>query len=147
MMINNHQNFMKIAIDEANLSGQDVPVGAVLVIDDIVIAKSSNKREEFNKPSAHAEMIVIDEAAQKLGTWRLNEAKLYVTLEPCPMCAALILQSKIKEVYFGAYDTNYGAFGSKMDMQKIINSKILIKGGIMEEECQKLLLEFFKGKR
>lgn len=146
-MIEQHQNFMKIAINEALLSGQDVPVGAVLVIGDNIISKSSNKREKLNKPSAHAEILVIDEAAQKLGTWRLNEAKLYVTLEPCPMCATLILQSKIKEVYFGAYDTNYGAFGSKLDMQKIISSKISIKGGIMEEECQKLLLDFFKDKR
>jgi len=146
-MNNKHKKFMKIAIDKANLSGTDVPVGAVLVIEDVIIAQSSNKREELNKPSAHAEILVIDEAARKLGTWRLNEAKLYVTLEPCPMCAALILQSKIKEVYFGAYDTNYGAFGSKIDMQKIINSKISIKGGIMEEECQKLLLDFFKDKR
>ena len=92
-------------------------------------------------------MMVIDEAAQKLGTWRLNDAELYVTLEPCPMCATLILQSKIKAVYFGAYDTNYGAFGSKINMQEIINSKITVKGGIMEEESQKLLLDFFKGKR
>lgn len=146
-MINQHKNFMKIALDEAKNSGLDVPVGAVLVINDSIMAKSSNKREEFNKPSAHAEMIVIDEAAQKIGTWRLNESKLYVTLEPCPMCAALILQSKIKEVYFGAYDTNYGAFGSKMDMKKIISSNILVKGGIMEAECQKLLQDFFKDKR
>jgi tRNA(adenine34) deaminase len=146
-MIDQHKNFMKIAINEAALSGNDVPVGAVLVIENKIIAKSSNKREQLNKPSAHAEMIVIDEAAHKLGTWRLNNAKLYVTLEPCPMCATLILQSKIKEVYFGAYDPKYGAFGSKINMQKIINSKINIKGGIMEEECQKLLLDFFKGKR
>ena len=146
-MINEHQNYMKIALEEATLSGQDVPVGAVLVIGGEIVAKSSNKREELNKPSAHAEILVIDAAAKKLGSWRLNEAELYVTLEPCPMCATLILQSKIKEVYFGAYDTNYGAFGSKIDMQKIINSKISIKGGILEEECQKLLLDFFKDKR
>lgn len=145
--MNEHKKFMEIAINEAKLSGEDVPVGAVLVLNNEIIAKSSNKREELNKPSAHAEMLVIDEAAQKLSTWRLNEAKLYVTLEPCPMCATLILQSKISEVYFGAYDTNYGAFGSKIDMQKIINSKINVKGGILEEECQKLLLDFFKGKR
>lgn len=138
---------MQIAINEANFSGEDVPVGAVLVMNNAIIAKSSNKREELKKPSAHAEIIVIDEAAQKLGTWRLNDSTLYVTLEPCPMCATLILQSKIKEVYFGAYDTNYGAFGSKIDMPQIINSKISIKGGIMEKECQALLLDFFKGKR
>ncbi len=145
--MNQHNTFMQIAINEAKLSGADVPVGAVLVIADTIISKSSNKREELNKPSAHAEMMVIDEAAQKLGTWRLNDAELYVTLEPCPMCATLILQSKIKAVYFGAYDTNYGAFGSKINMQEIINSKITVKGGIMEEESQKLLLDFFKGKR
>ncbi len=141
------QKFMRIAIEEAQNSGNDVPVGAVIVIDNKVIAKASNKREAINKPSAHAEMIVIDEAAQIIKNWRLNDAILYVTLEPCPMCAALILQSKIKTVVFGAYDANYGAFGSKIDMREIINSKTEVRGGIMENECQELILNFFKGKR
>jgi tRNA(adenine34) deaminase len=146
-MVKQHQNFMKIAIDEAKKTSTDVPIGAVLVVNDEIIAKSCNKREELNQPSAHAEMIVIDEAAKKLNSWRLSDAKLYVTLEPCPMCAALILQAKIKEVYFGAYDTIYGAFGSKTDMRDLIKSKISIKGGILEEECQKLIKDFFKDKR
>ena len=141
------KKFMQIAIEEAKTSGDDVPVGAVLVINDEIVAKSSNKREAQNKPSAHAEVVVIDEAAKALGKWKLNEGELYVTLEPCPMCAALILQSKIKSVYFGAYDSSYGAFGSKIDMRDIINTKTKIKGGIMEEECQKLILDFFKDKR
>lgn len=142
-----HQDFMQIAIEEAKASGEDVPVGAVLVIDGQIVAKSSNKREANNQPSAHAEVVVIDEAARLLGSWRLDEAVLYVTLEPCPMCAALILQSKVKSVFFGAYDTSYGAFGSKIDMRQIINSKISVKGGILEDECQKLILDFFKERR
>lgn len=142
-----HKKFMQIAINEAKTSAKDVPVGAVLVIDNKIIAKSSNNREESNRPSGHAEIVVIDTAAQILNSWRLQNAKLYVTLEPCPMCAALILQSKIKEVYFGAYDIQYGAFGSKLDMRSIINSQISVKGGILEEECKKLLLDFFREKR
>lgn len=142
-----HKDFMKIAIEEAKCAGEDVPIGAVLVVDGQIIAKSSNKREVNNQPSAHAEVVVIDEAARLLGGWRLDDAVLYVTLEPCPMCATLILQSKIKSVFFGAYDTTYGAFGSKLDMRQIINSKISVKGGILEDECQKLILEFFKERR
>jgi len=141
------KNFMQLAIEEAQKSGKDVPIGAVLVIEGQIIAKSANKREAQNKPSAHAEVVVIDEAAKILGNWKLKDAQLFVTLEPCPMCAALILQSKIKSVYFGAYDTNYGAFGSKIDMRDIINAKTEIKGGILEKECQKLILDFFKEKR
>jgi len=141
------KKFMRIALDEAKKSEEDVPVGAVLVINNEIIAKSPNKREKLNKPSAHAEILVIDEAAQKINNWQLKNAQLFVTLEPCPMCATLILQSKIKEVYFGAYDTNYGAFGSKIDLQKIIKAKTSVKGGILEEECQKIILDFFKDKR
>ena len=126
-----HKKFLQIAIEEAEKSGNDVPVGAVLVIGDKIIAQSSNKREAKNQPSAHAEVVVIDEAARLGGGWRLDNATLYVTLEPCPMCAALILQSKIKAVYFGAFDPNYGAFGSKIDMRDIINYKKEVKGGIM----------------
>lgn len=142
-----HKKFMQTALKEAQNSGEDVPVGAVIVLGEEIISKSSNKREALNKPSAHAEIIAIDEAAKVLGEWRLNEAVLYVTLEPCPMCAALILQAKIKSVFFGAYDTNYGAFGSKLDMRDIINSKIEIKGGILEKECSEVILEFFREKR
>lgn len=141
------KNFMQIAINEAKSSGQDVPVGAVLAVDGKIIAKSANKREELNLPGAHAEALVIEKAAKKLGRWRLNDAELYVTLEPCPMCAALILQAKIKSVCFGAYDPLYGAFGSKIDMREILNSKISIRGGVLENECQKILTDFFRERR
>lgn len=142
-----NEKFMQIAIDEALNTGVDVPVGAVLVLDAKVIAKSSNKREELQKPTAHAEMVVLDEGAQAIGSWRLNDAKLYVTLEPCPMCAAAILQARVGEVFFGAYDTSYGAFGSRLEMKEFINSKTKITGGIMEKDCQKLITDFFEGKR
>lgn len=142
-----NEKFMHLAIQEAEKISLDVPVGAVLVLDEKVIASASNKREELKKPTAHAEMIVLDEGAKILGDWRLSSTKLYVTLEPCPMCAAAILQSRVGEVYFGAYDTAYGAFGSKLDMRDIVNSKTKIKGGILEEDCQSLLTDFFEAKR
>lgn len=138
---------MQIALNEAQNAGEDVPIGAVLVINNEIIAQSSNKREAKNQPSAHAEVVVIDEAAKKLGNWKLEDATLYVTLEPCPMCATLILQSRIKRVFFGAFDPQYGAFGSKIDMRDIIKSKTQVKGGIVEDTCQNLILEFFKERR
>lgn len=142
-----HEKFMELAIDEAKKSTLDVPVGAVLVLRGKVIASSANKREELKKPTAHAEMIVLDDGAKILGDWRLNETQLYVTLEPCPMCASAILQSRVGEVFFGAYDSIYGAFGSALDMRECIKSKTKVKGGILEEECQSIIKDFFETKR
>ncbi|MDD3593851.1 MAG: nucleoside deaminase [Candidatus Gastranaerophilales bacterium] len=138
---------MKIAINEALKTNTDIPAGAVIVKDGEVIAKAHNKKEELNDVSAHAEILAIKEAAQKLGNWRLSGTKMYVTLEPCPMCAAAIVNSRIEEVYFGAFDNLYGAFGSTINMAGIFGSKIKIKGGIMEKECKALLDNFFEAKR
>ena len=110
-------SFMSISINEAKKSGRDVPVGAVVVKNGDVIATAHNERELDNDVTSHAEILAIRKAEQVLGNWRLDDCDLYVTLEPCPMCGWAILQSRIKNVYFGSYDTNYGAFFSKVDLR------------------------------
>ena len=137
-------DFMSIALEEAKNSLNDVPVGAVIVKDSEIIAKAHNRKEELNDVTAHAEILAIKEAENKLGNWRLDGAKLYVTLEPCPMCASAIINSRISEVYFGATDILYGALGGAIDLRKIFNSKLKVKGGIMEEECAQLLKNFWR---
>jgi tRNA(adenine34) deaminase len=135
---------MKFAIEEARKSGEDIPVGAIIVHDGKIIASACNEREKLSDVSAHAEIVAIREAEKKQGNWRLENCDLYVTLEPCPMCAWAIIQARIKNLYFGSYDTNYGAFGSKIDLRKIANSKLKVYGGIMEEDCDKLLEDYFQ---
>ena len=125
---------MKLALDEAKKSENDVPVGAVIVKNDEIIALE------------HAEILAINSANLKLNNWRLESAKMFVTLEPCPMCAWAILNSRISELYFGSYDNLYGGF-STVKLDKYFNSKLLIKGGIMEEECDNLIKNYFKGIR
>lgn len=137
-------DYMKITIETAKQSGNDIPVGAVIVKDGKIIAKACNEREKLKKTTAHAEILAIEQANQKLNNWRLNDCDLYVTLEPCPMCASAIIQARIKNVYFGSFDLINGAFGSKINMKEINNSDINIKGGILEEECSALLKEYFK---
>ena len=132
--------FMKLAID--------IPVGAVLVKDGKIIASAFNTREKDNDITSHAEIIAIRKAEKLFKNWRLDGCELYVTLEPCPMCGWAILQSRIKSVYFGSYDANYGAFSSKIDLRTLMpGSKLNIYGGIMETECDTLLNKFFKNIR
>lgn len=137
-------DFMKQAVELAKTSENDVPVGAVIVKDNKLVSFGVNKREKDNRTAAHAEIVAIEEANKKLNNWRLNDCEMYVTLEPCPMCASAIIQARIKNVYYGAYDIINGAFGSKSDMKTIMNSNINAKGGILEEECTKLLKEYFE---
>lgn len=134
---------MSISINEAKKSGLDVPVGAVVVKNGDVIATAYNERELDNDVTSHAEILAIRKAEQVLGNWRLDDCDLYVTLEPCPMCGWAILQSRIKNVYFGSYDTNYGAFFSKVDLRKFSTFTPNVYGGIMEKECDELLNSFF----
>ena len=136
-------SFMSISINEAKKSGRDVPVGAVVVKNGDVIATAHNERELDNDVTSHAEILAIRKAEQVLGNWRLDDCDLYVTLEPCPMCGWAILQSRIKNVYFGSYDTNYGAFFSKVDLRKFSTFTPNVYGGIMEKECDELLNFFF----
>ena len=137
-------NFMQIAIEEAKKSGKDVPVGAAVVYDGKIITSAHNQKEELNDVSAHAEIIAIKNAEKILKNWRLDGAELYVTLEPCPMCATAIINSRISKVYYGAGDNLYGAFGGAIDLRKLFNSKLIVNGGIEEEECEKLLKGFWK---
>lgn len=134
---------MSISINEAKKSGRDVPVGAVVVKNGDVIATAHNERELDNDVTSHAEILAIRKAEQVFGNWRLDDCDLYVTLEPCPMCGWAILQSRIKNVYFGSYDTNYGAFFSKVDLRKFSTFTPNVYGGIMEKECDELLNSFF----
>lgn len=146
-MNSDYIKFMNTAIEEAEKSGNDIPVGAVIVYNDKIIAKAHNQKELENDATSHAEILVIKEASKKIKNWRLNNTVLYVTLEPCPMCAAAILYSRIPKIVFGAYDPLYGAFGSTMNMCDLIKFNPEIKGGILEENCSTLIKNFFKKQR
>ena len=138
---------MKFAIIEAKKSDRDIAIGAVIAKDGKIISSAHNQKELLKDVTAHAEILAIREAEQKLSNWRLEDCEMYVTLEPCPMCAWAIIQSRIKTVYFGSYDLNYGALGSKTDLRKFAGNKLKVYGGIMEDECNDLLKEYFKSMR
>ena len=135
---------MQSAINEALKCKIDVPVGCVIKKDGQIVSCAYNQREVDNDVTAHAELLAIKEAQKILNTSRLNECELYVTLEPCPMCAWAILQAGIKTVYFGSYNLQYGAMGSVLDLPKLAHSKVKIYGGIQEEKCDEVLFTFFK---
>ena len=136
--------FMEKAIELAKQIEKDVPVSAIIVKDGEIISFAQNEREIDNDVTSHAEIFAIRKAERVLNNWRLDDCEMYVTLEPCPMCAWAILQSRIKTLDIGSIDKNYGAFGSAMDLRKYTNSKLKVYGGIKEEECDKILEEFFK---
>ena len=137
-------DFMQETIKIAQKSEGDLPIGAVLVKDGQIIAKAHNKVEKNADNTAHAEILAIKSAQKKLKTKYLNGCELFVTLEPCPMCAWAILNSEISKVYFGAYDSIYGALGTALDLRHFAHSKTEVIGGIQEEECSKLLKDYFK---
>lgn len=137
---------MERAIQKANelvKTGIDIPVGCIIIKDGQIVSSTHNLREMLDDITAHAEILAIKEAQIKLKTSRLNNCEMYVTLEPCPMCAWAIIQSGIKTLYFGSYNTQYGAMGSILDLPKIANSKIKVYGGIEEEKCNKILKDFW----
>lgn len=135
---------MKSAIEEALKCKIDVPVGCVIKKDGEVISSAHNRRELDDDVTAHAEILAIKDAQKVLGTSRLTDCEMYVTLEPCPMCAWAILQSGIKTLYFGSYNPQYGGIESKVNLKEIAKSKIKVYGGIEEEECDKILRDFFE---
>ncbi|MBQ7202755.1 MAG: nucleoside deaminase [Eubacterium sp.] len=138
--------YMRRAIELAKLSEaeNEVPIGAVIVKDGEVIATGRNRREINKNALCHAEIEAINNACTALESWRLSDCDLYVTLEPCPMCAGAIINARIKTVYFGAYDAKAGSFGSVEDFNRLpYNHKPEILGGIMEKECESILTEFF----
>lgn len=131
------------AIEEAKKTKKDVPVGCIITSGSKIIAAAHNMKEELKQTTAHAEIIAINTAQKKLNTWHLDDCEMYVTLEPCPMCAWAIIQSRIKTLYFGSYNTESGAFGSSINLKSNVNSELKVYGGIEEEKCDKLLNDFF----
>lgn len=134
--------FMQTAIEQAQKVYDDIPVGAVIVKDGKVIASAFNTKEGDNDITSHAEILALRKASSVLNNWRLEDCDLYVTLEPCPMCGWAIMQSRIKSIYFGSYDSKYGAFTS-IKLDKYSDYKPKIYGGICEKECDELLNSFF----
>lgn len=143
-----NENFMKEAVKQAKKAAAigETPIGAVIVRGGKVIARGYNKRETKKNALLHAEIIAVDRACKKLGGWRLPGCDMYVTLEPCPMCAGAIVNARIENVYFGAYDYKSGCAGSKTDLfaPGLFNHDVRVTGGVMEEECSALLSDFFR---
>ena len=146
-----HEEYMNIAIEEARLAAQqgEVPVGAVLVLDGEVVAQAHNQRETTHDATAHAEVLAIRQACAKLQNWRLTGADLYVTLEPCPMCAGAIVNARIGRVIYGAPDSKAGGVDSLFNIvdNKNLDHRVEILSGICEIECREVLQEFLKRKR
>ena len=145
-----NKNFMLEALGEAKKAYDEgeVPVGAVIVKDGKIIAKGHNQREQKQNALSHAEMECINTACKILNSWRLDGCELYVTLEPCPMCTGAIINSRIKTVVFGAFDLRAGSMDSVINLCDYpYNHKPEIYGGILEDECKKILEDFFKEKR
>ncbi len=139
-----------IAIANEAKSSGDVPVGALIVNEaGEVLSLGKNEREKDNDPTAHAEIVAIRRAGEKLGSWRLDDLTLIVTLEPCVMCAGAILRSRINRLVFGAFDQKAGAVGSSLDVIRDVRalSKVEVVSGVLENECAKLLTDFFATKR
>ena len=140
--------FMKQALKEAEKAYKklEVPVGAVIVKDGTIIARGYNQKETKKDTTKHAEIIAIQKASKKLGSWRLIDCEMYVTLEPCSMCAGAIINSRIKKIYIGTMDQKTGAVGSVLNLLEDykFNHKVEIESGIMQKECEKILKDFFK---
>jgi len=147
-MLDDNLRYMQYAIGEAEraLDAGEVPVGCVIVHDGAIIGKAHNQRETLQDPTAHAEILAITQAAAHYKSWRLEDAKLYVTLEPCPMCAGAIILARVAEVYFGAYDPKAGACGTLMNLLEDtrFNHQPALRGGLLADECGALLSRFFQ---
>ena len=143
-----HSSWMKKALIQAEKAyeSKEIPIGAIVVQNDKIIGRGYNQREQLNAPTAHAEIIAITAAANTIGDWRLNKCILYVTKEPCPMCAGAIINSRIKMVVFGTYDEENGCCGSLYQLcgDPRFKTKIAVKGGILEEESLTIIQNFYK---
>ncbi len=142
---------MAIALEEARAGGSrgEVPVGAVVVCGDDLVARSCNRTRELADPTAHAEVLALREAAARAGDWRLTDCVLYVTLEPCAMCAGAIVLARLKALIFGAHDRKAGMCGSlgNLVQDDRLNHRVMIESGVLAEDCGRLLREFFQAKR
>lgn len=146
-----NEKFMKIAIKEAQKAEMkgEVPIGCVIVKDGVVISRGRNMREEKNDATLHAEMVAIRRACKKLGQWRLEGCEMYVTLEPCPMCAGAIVNSRVDKLFFGAADKVSGCASSVFPIlsQQQFYHTVDYVGGILGDECSEMLINFFKKRR
>ena len=146
--MNKDEHFMRLAIQLAQKASDmgEVPVGALVVRDDEIISQAHNRREIDQDPCGHAELIAIREAAKKIGSWRLENCTVYVTLEPCAMCAGAMWLSRVNSCVFGCFDPKSGFMGSVADINqfKELNHKFSTVGGVLEEECASLLRTFFR---
>lgn len=142
------EKFMQEALKEAKKAYKkmEIPVGAVIVKDGEIIARAHNVKEKKQDTTKHAEIIAIQRASKKLGSWRLNDCELYVTLEPCAMCAGAIIQARLKKVYIGTTDEKTGACGSVLNLLEDypFNHKVEMEKGVLKEDCERLLKEFFR---
>jgi tRNA(adenine34) deaminase len=145
------ERFMRMAIREALAAEEegDVPIGAVIVKDGRIIGKAHNQREVLQDPTAHAEMIALTQAAEKMGSWRLEGCTIYVTLEPCPMCAGALVLSRMARLVYGADDPKAGACGSIYDIVRDsrLNHRLEVRKGVLAEDCAALLSDFFRRRR
>lgn len=142
---------MKMALAQADiaLQGGDVPIGAVIVYENKIIAKGANQRHQLNDPTAHAEIIAITAAAEFIGNWRLHGCTIYVTLEPCPMCAGALVLARLDRLVYGCKDSKAGAAGSLYNIvnDDRLNHRLEVTNGVLADECSALLSDFFKNKR
>ena len=142
------EKYMKLALKEAEkaYNKEEVPIGAIIVKDNKVIARAHNLRESKKQACAHAEILAIQKACKKLDAWRLEECDIYVTLEPCPMCAGAIINARFRNLYIGAMEPRTGAVGSKLDLLRDykFNHEVNVESGILENECSVIMKKFFK---
>ena len=150
-MKQNHAYWMKQALVQAGkaFAAEEIPVGAIVVRDGKVIGRGYNQREQLNDPTAHAEVIAITAAANTIDDWRLTDSTLYVTKEPCPMCAGAIVNARLRMVVFGCYDEEAGCCGSLYQLcgDPRFKTKVAVKGGVMEEQSLSIIQEFFVKRR
>ena len=144
------EKFMRAAVKAAKkgFSEGEVPIGAVVVFEDKVVSKGYNRRAKLQLASAHAEMMAIDKACKKFGSWRLPEGcELYVTLEPCPMCMGACLNARVDKIFFGAYEQKGRSLTNELAEANLLNHKTEVVGGVLEEECSGVLTQFFVSMR
>lgn len=151
MTIEKDKQYMKLAIEQAGIAGEngDVPIGAVIVHNDTIIAKAYNQREQLQDPTAHAEIIALTQAAAARQSWRLEGCTMYVTLEPCPMCAGALVLARIDRLVYGCDDAKTGAAKSLYNIVQDdrLNHKIEVTSGVLANDCSKLLQRFFQKRR
>ena len=145
------QDFMREALNEAKKAFEkgEIPIGAVIVQNGSIITRNHNRREKLHDPTAHAEILVMREAGEILGGWRLSNTTVYVTIEPCPMCAGALVQSRVSRIVYGAPDIKAGAVHSLYTITEDdrLNHRLSVTGGILAEECSELMRHFFRSRR